>query len=91
MQIMYRIIFDKHAVFALFSEMCWPAVWLHSNAADSREGGPSVTRGGYLLTLWNMATLLVGRSVVISTVEMSKVCFVVDYRATLSLSALLRP
>ena len=24
------------------------------------EGGPSVTRGGYLLTQWNMATLLVG-------------------------------
>ena len=38
-----------------------------------REGGPSVTRGGYLLTLWNMATLLVGRSVVICTAEMSKV------------------
>ena len=35
------------------------------NAADSREGGPSVTRRGYLLTQWNMATLLVGRSVVI--------------------------
>ena len=28
MQIMYRIIFDKHAVFALFAEMCWPAVYM---------------------------------------------------------------
>ena len=46
MQIMYRIIFDKHAVFALFSEMCWPAVWLHRNAADSREGGLSVSYKG---------------------------------------------
>ena len=65
MQIMYGIIFDKQAVFALFAEMCWPAVWLHSNAADSIEKASSVTRGGYLLTQWNMATLLVGRSVVI--------------------------
>ena len=50
-------IFDKHAVFALFAEMCW---YVHSNAADSREDGPSTTRGGYLLTQWNLATLLVG-------------------------------
>ena len=27
MQIMYRIIFDKYAVFALSTEMCWPTVY----------------------------------------------------------------
>ena len=44
-------------------------------------GGPSATRGGYLLTKWNMATLLVVRSVVIYTTEMSKACPVLEYVA----------
>ena len=44
-------------------------------------GGPSATRGGYLLTQWNVVTLLVVRSVVIYTTEMSKTCPVVEYVA----------
>ena len=62
MRIIISTIFDKQRLLCLQYVL---ARSVHSNAADSREGGPSVTRGGYLLTQWNMTTLLVGRSVVI--------------------------
>ena len=92
MQIMYRIILISMQCLLCFQKCVGPRCG-YTGMLQIVEKVDSLlaTRGGYLLTLWNMATLLVGRSVVISTVEMSKVCFVVDYRATLSLSALLWP
>ena len=63
---------------------------VHNSFTDSREGGPSVIRGEYLLTPVEHGYTVGGGSVVISTAEMSKVCPIVDHRATLSLIALLR-
>ena len=62
-----------------------------SSCTDSREGRPSVTREEYLLTPVEHGYTVGGGSVAISTAEMSKVCPIVDYRATLSLIALLWP